>query len=201
MIYLINSSGIPIEQNQSFLLEKDTTYFSTKGRVKSGLWYFEASHYSGVGYPIFGFHTNEGRIGFYPQGKLKQPRILLQENMRTNQTTTDQQIIVLPFSVEFPYTVGVGIDTQQHKFIVFYNHYCYTIIYNKKAKITSFDSDIWGSVLSITNENVSINFGAFPFQYTVPAFHPWEENVKPFYCTKVIRSFDKFVFFTFVLIG
>ena len=183
------------------MLRQNRIYYSTKETVKAGLWYFEATHYSGNGFPSFGFHTNQGNIAFYPQGDLIRPKILLQGNMRTNQTTTDQQTIVLPFSVEFPYTVGVGIDTQQHKFIVFYNHYCYTIIYNKKAKITSFDSDIWGSVLSITNENVSINFGAFPFQYTVPAFHPWEENVKPFYCTKVIRSFDKFVFFTFVLIG
>ena len=200
MIKLINSSGITIEQNQTFSLFQNTRYYTTKRKVKNGLWYFEGTCYSGAGYVLFGFQTNNGWIAFYPFSHIEAPTIRLEGDIKINQSNPMQELLNLPFAVEYPYTVGVGIDTHQYKFSVYYKKYVHTIVYNKNAKITSIDVDVWGSVSERSNEEVSVNFGAFPFEYTVPAFHPWEETVKPFYCSKIFQNKIEFTFFAFILI-
>ena len=193
MIRLKQVSGSKeFDQNEQFILSQNERYESTKTGIKNGHWYYEATTYSGNGFSIFGYMTNEGLVAFYPFGTLDTPYVLLQDNMRTDQSTEFQQIIKLNFPVEYPYTVGVGIDIDKSSFTVKYQNYTQTEYYNQNTQIISVNTHIWSSSSSAAYEKVSINFGFFHLSYSFRGFVSWQPR-SPFAITFIFAQDKSFL--------
>ena len=191
------NSDLIYQQNQSFIITNNQQFQSTKKNEKKGHWYFEATCYTEQGLSLFGFHTNQGKVDFYGWNRLSSPSIVIHENLRTN-TEERQQRVYLPFSVEVPYTVGVGIDMRRNIFTVFYKNDYFPMILNQKVKINSVNAEVRGASNPSTNENISVNFGYLNFSYSIPAFTPWEKPL-PSFCTKAMKilCIKHFIYYCF----
>ena len=196
----IKKSNVNIyyDQGENFTIHTLEVYETTKLNKRNNLWYYEGTCYSGNGYGLFGFTTNIGRVAFYPYNDIKKPLIVLQGDIRTN-TIQEQQTITVPFPIEFPYTVGIGINPKDFTFTVFYKDHFYTVDINKEKDITSISPYIWGSISELTDETVSINFGYFPFTYSVYGLNPWENFLETNFLT-INKIQTKFDFYLYILV-
>ena len=170
----IYKNNIYYDQGQKFLLNKLDQFKSTKTLFGYDSWYYEATCYSGNGFAIFGFKTDDGNVDFYPFGGKN--CVLLQDGLKTVISDV-QQTIDTPFHVTIPYTVGVSIDTINNRFTVFYNNTFFTAEFNQSAKIKNLNAYIWGANVFQTNEEVSVNFGEYPFKYTVSDLISWQKHL------------------------
>ena len=161
------------DQGDRIKLKPNDQYTSTKTLFGYDSWYYEATCYSGNEYALFGFITDDGNIDFYPFGGSN--CVLLQNGLKTEYSNT-QQIIYTPYKVTIPYTIGVGIDTIHNTFTVFYNDAFFTVEFNQSAKIMNINAYIWGANYYMTDEEVSVNFGEYPFKYSVSDLIPWKKH-------------------------
>ena len=193
------SENIYYKQGENFTIYTLDAYSTTKPKQDDSLLYYEGTCYYGNGYALFGFTTNNGRVALYPYENMSQPLIAIQGNLRTDLSQA-QQLVHIPFPIEFPYTAGIGINPMKHKFTIFYNDKFFTIDLNQSYDIRRISPFIWGSSKNETNETVSINFGYFPFKYSVYGLIPWESEVRiTTSCLKNHIHISSFLIYIFIL--
>lgn len=161
-------------QGDKIKLAKSVYFSSTKKIVNpKGRWYYEFTHYSnGTNFDLVGFAFSGYYIAFYPMGNNSRPMFYMYPTV----STKNNQIYYLPFSVESEHTVGLGIDTIKKRMYAFYNKNFEMYEFNQSIKIKNLIVQAWGSSDPRTNDNVSVNFGRFPFVYSIPGFKPWGSN-------------------------
>ena len=180
MVIELVSGSLHIQQNAKFILKNSSFFRSTK-TIKNcnGRWYYEATHYAGgTNYHLIGFSINQSYITFYPLGNPSLPNFYMHQSL----SQTSNEFSRIPFSVEDEHTVGVGIDVDEHRFYVFYNNHFSYYDFVMTNKCQNLNTRIFGAYTSITNDEVSINFGDEPFKYNISGFTPWSKSPKRFSC-------------------
>ena len=171
MPILLKYGTIYYKQGDIFQLNKGDIYFSTKvDNSKKGRWYYEATHYSGSGFHLFGFSFGVYCIYFY-QFNSSIPFFYatsLSESTRREK---------MNFPIEQKHTIGLGIDTYNKMFTVFYNNTYESFKIPEYVTYENLNVKIWGANSNFTDDFISVNFGEFPFDYNVPGFHPWNEKI------------------------
>ena len=147
---------------------------------------------------LAGFRINgESYLHFFPNFNLKRVSINLMGSIRTNENI-DNQRIILPFEISKDiYTIGIGIDTKQSLFSVYYENYTYSFKYDTNIKIQKMNVHASGSNVNTANDNISMNFGEKSFVYQVPGLIPWKDKL-PMPTSKIeckIRLFLHYVIF------
>ena len=99
-----------------------------------------------------------------------------------------EQDIHMPFELQEEHTIGLGIDTYKHLFYVFYDKYYAYYQLNRTNSLRKLNARIWGAYDHTTNDEISVNFGAFPFKYNISGFTPWENNQKEKTCYHNLRK-------------
>ena len=177
-VWNADDHSVVYDQGEHFTLTNGKNFESTNTPISNGIRYYEATCYSGKGYALFGYKTSTyDRINFYPRSGFTSPCINIKGKFITIEGTEQQQI-TLPFSItELPYTIGVAIDISNTIFTVFYKNNFFSYKFNKGSNDRIF-VDIWGAVSNDANEDVSFNFGRFPFHYNVTSLIPWQSRVQ-----------------------
>ena len=157
-----------VQQNEKVVLGNGHNYKSTKNNQnKPGRWYYEFTHYSGNQRHLAGFQYDSGSVEFYPWGTLSNTHFYF----AGSEINPNAKI---PFALQSVHTIGVGIDTHKNIFYVFYeNNFAY-YNFSVSKPIKSLNVILMGASIDKANDEISVNFGAFPFKYNISGFTPWE---------------------------
>ena len=190
-----------VSQNELFTISNNFGCRSTK-TVNKGKWYFEATHYSGTNYHLFGFKGSSGALYFYPlaySGYTNQnqyPNVYF-----VGDTVVDEKYFeVLNISTGTEHTIGIGIDIEKRKFYVFYKNQFRVVDIINSAKIKDYSAIVYGANDETTNEVVSVNFGDYPFEHSLPGFIPWAHNQPKVSCFYKKYENNIFVLSVFLLL-
>ena len=110
------SGGQTFREGEQFEVFQSQFFRSTKSHIQSGKWYFEGTLHKGNDGILFGYITNNGGMYFYPYYNENQPTLYLTGMVSPNDESV---MITLPFSVQKPYTVGLGVDINKKSFLLF----------------------------------------------------------------------------------
>ena len=197
-IKLTNYLGTQTYEQGSFLqVQSDRAFYSTKPGQTRGKWYFEITYHNGVAHSYAGLRSGIYGLHYYRCCGSTAVSKLLYYNASCYQPAFN----LVNFTNDLS-TIGVGIDIDS-----------YTLLYISGNESISFKLSLkddnglpkkWTFIAApgneITDDNISINFGALSFKYKIPeGYTPWNSNLQPITC-KTRNSYKVSLLFTIGLI-
>ena len=174
------------EQNQKLIVHYSTIYEIPGNSFTKGKRYFEITHYEGNGFYLAGFKTDKGYAAFYLQGEINRPKFWLEKVFSSNGIS--EKVIIPNLSLDFIYTIGIGIDIDRSEFFVFHDNFFYSHNFTKQEKRTRFRLTLHPANYADTKDTVSINLGAAKFKYNIPNFNLLGRNSKESCRKKSVRD-------------
>ena len=155
-------------------------YETTKPSVCRGSWYYEVTHNSGTSLSVVGFaDSDDYQISVSSFSNELSLYAILKDQSKS---------LGLGSPVQEKYTLGIGLDIDNHMFYLRINSQDVRVI----TLDDSFHTNIeWNVMLrpradDKTLNNYTINFGDSDFQYDVPfGFTPWSKNLRAISCKRI----------------